>query len=433
MAALALAALPAAEALANSPFFGSPRHDQMCERIYVEPPIIAQLLADAANDELPPEVRDDAQLRADLIQAHFQATLDSATRFKTRTCTRLNEIQVLGTHNSYKVKPFPSLQSLLNDILGVLAEGFEYSNDPFATQFGEQGVRQIEIDVFLDGQGGLFSEQVAEQRIEEAMLPPDPPHDEEGVLDQPGVKVLHIQDIDFRTHCLTLEECLLQVKDWSDMNPDHLPIAILVEAKDSAIPLEGAAIPEPFDLAGLIEVEDVIRSVFPDDRILSPDDVRKGAPTLEEVVTGGGWPRLGEVRGQVYFLLDNGGGLRDAYVAAYPSLAGAVFFTDSPIGTPEAAFVKLNGPDDSPGLIADLVEAGYIVRTRADSDTEEARANDTTRRDSALSSGAQFVSTDYPVPDPFIGTPYFVEIPGDGIARCNPINAPLFCEDGLLE
>ena len=42
----------------------------------------------------------------------------------------------------------------------------------------------------------------------------------------------------------------------------------------------------------------------------------------------------------------------------------------------------------------------------------------------ALASGAQWVSTDYPVPNPAFGTGYQVMIPGGMPARCNPISAP---------
>ena len=45
-------------------------------------------------------------------------------------------------------------------------------------------------------------------------------------------------------------------------------------------------------------------------------------------------------------------------------------------------------------------------------------------RDAAIASGAQFVSTDYPVPDPDFGTGYMVAIPDGMPARCNPISAP---------
>ena len=64
-----------------------------------------------------------------------------------------------------------------------------------------------------------------------------------------------------------------------------------------------------------------------------------------------------------------------------------------------------------------------LVRTRADADTVQARSNDTTMRDAALAGGAQFVSTDYEVPDPRFG-PYVVRIPGGTPARCNPVTAP---------
>ena len=83
--------------------------------------------------------------------------------------------------------------------------------------------------------------------------------------------------------------------------------------------------------------------------------------------------------------------------------------------------------------IPDLVAAGYLVRTRADADTVEARAGNTVPRDAALASGAQFVSTDYPVEDPAFGTGYVVRIPGGMPARCNPVNAPPACREAGLE
>jgi hypothetical protein len=90
----------------------------------------------------------------------------------------------------------------------------------------------------------------------------------------------------------------------------------------------------------------------------------------------------------------------------------------------------VNDPD--PGQIADLVRDGYIVRTRADADTLEARANSTERRELALSSGAQYVSTDYAVPD-LSFSDYQVTIPDGSPGRCNPVNAPPGCRNAALE
>jgi hypothetical protein len=80
------------------------------------------------------------------------------------------------------------------------------------------------------------------------------------------------------------------------------------------------------------------------------------------------------------------------------------------------------------------VKKGYIVRTRSDEPTEQARKNDTARRDLVLGTGAQIISTDYPLSEPASWTGYSVGLPGGLVARCNPVNKPAAgCLDGLLE
>jgi hypothetical protein len=290
--------------------------------------------------------------------------------------------------------------------------------------------------VFTDPDGGLFADPAGPRVVAQAGLPPDlPPHDPNGVLRRPGLKVFHVQDIDFRSRCLTLVACLRTIKRWSDDNPRHLPLTILLELKDDPIPDPGFGfvIPRQFGPADVDAVDREIRSVFSERQLLTPDDVRGRHPTLEDAVLKRGWPRLGEARGKVLFALDNEGEEKRLYLAGHPSLRGRVLFTSSRPGAPEAAFVKLNDPLDDGALIRDLVARGYIIRTRADADTEQARTGDTTQRDAALASGAQFVSTDYPVPNPDFGTGYFVDLPGVGTARCNPVNAPRNCRGKHLE
>jgi hypothetical protein len=79
------------------------------------------------------------------------------------------------------------------------------------------------------------------------------------------------------------------------------------------------------------------------------------------------------------------------------------------------------------------VKDGFIVRTRSDADLVEARNRDVTRRDIALRSGAQIVSTDFEVAVPAIGGDYVVQIPGGTPARCNPVNAPKRCKPSDVE
>jgi hypothetical protein len=331
---------------------------------------------------------------------------------------RLNHIQVVGSHNSYHIRP----QGRVGRAFPI--EAWQYDHLPLDQQFTSQGVRQIELDIFADPAGGLYATPAAAVRLNE---PFDVP-----ALQTPGFKTLHIQDLDYQSTCWTFVECLVTVRDWSDANPGHAPLAILVEVKDEEVPitLPGLDFVVPIQVGPeeLDALDAEILSVFPEEQIITPDEVRGERETLAEAIEHDGWPTLGDSRGRVIFLLDNGGGIKADYVAGHPSLRGRVLFTSSGPGEAEAAFLKLNDSFGDFDQIQEAVAAGYIVRTRADGDTVEARTNDTRRRDAAIASGAQFVSSDYPAPDPDFGTGYFVQIPGGMPAACNPISAPTDCD-----
>jgi hypothetical protein len=64
-------------------------------------------------------------------------------------------------------------------------------------------------------------------------------------------------------------------------------------------------------------------------------------------------------------------------------------------GNPNAAFRIINDPIKNFEKIKNLVALGYMVRTRADADTQEARNNDYNRFEKAKASGAQVITTDY--------------------------------------
>ncbi len=348
-------------------------------------------------------------------------------------CVALNEIQVVGSHNSYHLRP---RTALLQAFVGVdpAALEWEYSNRPLGEQFGDQGIRQIELDVFADPDGGLYADRLALTLIGQD------PASGEPALEEPGFKVLHVQHADFESTCLTFVLCLEAIKTWSDANPRHVPIMVLIEAKDEGF--FEPALPTPVFIGAqeFRELEGEIVSVFPLDRIVTPDDVRGPHASLEDAILADGWPLLGEVRGKVMFGLDNGG-KRDLYLDGDPSLSGRLIFPNSFPGQPDAGFVKVNDPLGDPTLIADLVDAGYIVRTRADAGLSQGRTGDTTQRDAALASGAQFVSTDFKDPStivsldptqPFLAT-YEVDLPDGLAARCNPVSAPDWCRSAQLE
>jgi len=341
---------------------------------------------------------------------------------------RLNQVQVIGSHNSYHLVASPEESELRRSFIGDEEDKLLYNHAPLKHQFGHQKVRQIELDLFADAQGGLYASPLL--RSATGGGPYDP------AMNDPGTKVLHVQDVDYRSNCLSLVTCLKKLRRWSDANPTHLPIAVLLELKDEPLDIGDFpfVIPEPFDVAALATVDAEIRSVFSPRRIISPDDVRGTRPTLEAAVLNEGWPTLRESRGKVMFLMDNGGEYRTRYLQGHPNLEGRPIFTNALPGEPDAAFVKMNDAKADGDAIRDLVAAGYVVRTRADADTLEARAEDTSTRDAALASGAQWVSTDYPVPEyaQALGKDYVAEIPGGTVARCNPVNAPSGCQDDAV-
>jgi hypothetical protein len=335
---------------------------------------------------------------------------------------RLNDIQVLASHNSYHIEPEPVLLSLLHAFLGPAADGFEYTHRPLADEL-DAGVRQIELDVFVDDPGGgRFAHPKAVAMF--GVAPPDP------ALGGPGLKVFHVQEVDFRSTCPTLGDCLTEVRDWSDAHPRHLPITIQIEPKDDTIPDPGLGFVQPIPWTGpaFAELQHEVDSVFPARRVLTPAEARGHAPTLADAVRAGRWPALDRVRGQMLFVLDDHGAKRDAYRAQFPDLASRRIFVDVPETDPDAAIMVVNDPVADGDRIRTLVREGFIVRTRADADTVQARSGDTTMRDAAFASGAQYVSTDYIFPDPRFGTGYVVDLPGDSTARCDPVRVAVRCQ-----
>lgn len=356
-----------------------------------------------------------------------RADCSTITDANTDDCIRLNEIQVLGTHNSYHIAPSAPLQAAL----GARARNIDYTHRPLAEQLSTLGIRQFELDVFADPKGGHYASPAA-FRMAKGLEPLGPE------LRRPGLKVLHVQDIDYRTTCTTFKACLIAIRDWSRKHPQHVPIMILVEAKDS-VPSDpdeiGFVQPVPFDRERLLTIDAEIRDVFDLDHVITPDRIRGRHATLRAAIEADGWPTLRASRGKLLVALDNTEEHRLAYLQGAPALQRRVMFVSSPPGEPSAAFLKLNevlkGEEDA---IQRAVKDGYLVRTRADIPTDEARTGSTVRRDAAFRSGAHYVSTDYPEESPF-GSGYRARLPGaeNLPARCNPVTAPPGCRNEWLE
>ena len=143
---------------------------------------------------------------------------------------KLNQIQVIGTHNSYHAGIAPNESKLWQAKYADAYKGLDYQHQPLPQQF-DSGVRQIELDVYADTQGGLYAHPSGPKSVAAASLPADPDFDPNGLMNKPGFKVMHVQDVDYRSTCQPFIGCLEQIKEWSHAHPNHVPIFILVETK----------------------------------------------------------------------------------------------------------------------------------------------------------------------------------------------------------
>ncbi|ATY58325.1 PLC-like TIM beta alpha-barrel domain [Cordyceps militaris] len=355
----------------------------------------------------------------------------------TEGALRMNEIQVVGTHNSYHVEADPAEQSFMarftNDAIN-----FRYSHSALDVQLEYNRVRSMELDILADPDGGNYAKPLI-RRLVGLPFPSDPTYATN------STKVLHVPDLDVGGVCASVVQCLRIVKRWLDAHPRAVPVPILLELKTAESVgrmIGGANVIAWNDTALLDWLDAEIRSVFPREQMVLPDDLRRhDLPTLEAAVLQRGWPDLDAARGRVFFVMDNGPvhPVRTAYIDGRPNLEGRVIFTNAAPGDPDCAFQKHNDPttEDAVADIQKQVAAGYWVRTRADVplDTVLRDKCDTARRDAALRSGAQIVSTDFPAYGPSArwGCDYAVRMPGGRPARCNPVNGPRWCDEALLE
>lgn len=332
---------------------------------------------------------------------------------------RIDQIQVIGTHNSYK-RPLPPDELAAHGAVDAEgAAGIDYAHPPLREQL-DMGLRSLELDVYHDPQGGRFLRPPGAHR--RGYRAPPWNTAELAQMRAPGFKVMHLADIDFRSTCVSLRACLAIVRDWSQAHPRHVPILVLINAKDGQGG-PGSTPPLSFDAQAFDALDAEIRASIPASQLLVPDDVQGDAPSLREAIRGRGWPTLAQARGKLLFALDENPRKVALYRGQRRSLEGRVMFVNTAEeDSPAAAYFTLNDPFGDGCRIARALADGFLVRTRADADTVEARSGDIRRRDAAFASGAQVVSTDYPARYPDVGR-YRVGFADGGFVRAGPSRA----------
>jgi hypothetical protein len=327
----------------------------------------------------------------------------------------MNQIQVIGSHNSYKQAIDPKLFAVLQKADSASFSKIDYEHATLTEQL-DLGLLALEIDVYADTQGGKYAHPKGLD-----LAPGQPAYDAAGLMKQPGFKVFHIQDLDYRSNAPTFKLALQELKKWSLAHPTHNPIFITMNAKSEALKRPGFSVPEPFTSTVFEALDKEILDNLGADQLITPDQVRGKYATLESAVLHRNWPTLRAAQGKFVFVLDELGEKRATYIQGHPSLKGRVLFADAEPGTPEAAIYILNNAKKDLATIKALVQKGYIIRTRADSDTQEARRNDKSSFEAAQQSGAQIISTDYYRPSTHFKSDYVISFPGGKYFRPDPV------------
>lgn len=336
----------------------------------------------------------------------------------------MNDIQVMGSHNSFKARIPAAVMARIRAAEPKMAEGLDYYHLPLTRQL-DAGVRQLELDIFADPDGGRYADPKGEAWAKAAG---ETTGFDRAAMQKPGFKVFHIPDVDYLSTCETLVRCLGEIDRWSRAHPRHLPIMITINAADTPS-RPGISTPIPLDDPQLLDTLDrEIHRAIPAKRLITPDEVRGGAATLRDAVRHRGWLSLAAARGRIYVLFDVRPAVSDVYRTGHASLAGRAMFGWYPEDQPEAAIEIVQDPLAEGDRIRKLVRDGYIVRTRTDANTIEARRNNRTKAAAAMASGAQAVSTDYypGAPDP-LQLGFAITLPGGAMARCSPVRIPAGC------
>jgi hypothetical protein len=276
---------------------------------------------------------------------------------------RLHQLQWIGTHNSYHIAPHPRLEKWIALAGKSILEGIQYTHRPLQEQLSKLQVRQLELDVYADPEGGLFSKPIgaamAGDSSDAGELNPNP----DGALDQPGFKILHAPGFDYLTRVATLSDALQQIREWSDRSPGHLPVLVMIELKESSPASAGVSLVK-FDRQILQQLDALIHASFPRQQLLLPVDLKpEGVETIRDAVLQQGWPTLAQARGKLIFALDNEGPWVDRYLDAQEGdRQKATLFVSVEPTHPMAAWMKRNDPVGQFEEIQSLVRRNSIWR-----------------------------------------------------------------------
>lgn len=279
-----------------------------------------------------------------IFNGDLSAALENGVKF--------NELTFLGTHNSYQRYHESESSGCGNDEKGAPIT--------LSDQL-DSGLRSLEIDI-------------------------------ETVVDETGTHFLcmHSPLLDMETNCYSFEKALEELTVWSDNNPGHLPITIIIEPKPVFIPLENM---EFFSLKAANALDATVREAL-GDKLVTPADVMGNYSSLREMRENDAWPLAKDMLGKFAVILHPCSVTSD-YIGQDESIKTQSLFPMVNIKDKDKSYASFLLINDAQLLLkksASLADGNYMIRTRADLSGQYSA----TTFSAASASAANIISTDYP-------------------------------------
>ena len=279
---------------------------------------------------------------------------------------KLNEIAILGTHNSYQTLATKETRFLMNIIEAITFEKFglntfDFEMDTLTEQL-EMGIRNVEIDIeTLD----------KDNKIE--------------------FKVTHNSIVDNASSAYDFTKAMEEIKLWSDNNPDHIPVIIIVEPKSFVIEVNGM---KKFSLDYAKEVDEILENTL-GDSLLTPKDMLRDYASFKEMRENDDWLTLKEAQGKILVLLHDCD-VTESYIALDESIKTQKMFPMlryDDRNESYTSFILENDAWNADSRKSESIdECKLIVRTRADKYPDYSDE----RYEVTENCGSQIITTDFP-------------------------------------
>ncbi len=318
---------------------------------------------------------------ASFFDGDLKAELEAGIKF--------NELSFIATHNSYQTTSTDTTKKLyrnLSDItFGIVKPNkVDFESETLTDQLN-CGIRSLEIDIEVFDRDGEIS-----------------------------FTCMHIPNIEMTTSCYDFALAMKEIAMWSDNNPDHLPITVIIEPKETFLPLKDM---KKFSIGYADDFDSVLHETL-GEKLFTPDDMLRDYASFGEMRKADDWCKVSDMLGKVLILLHDCN-TTEKYISADETLRSQAMFPmlrEEDIERDCASFLLINEPDELLEIQDTVIDENkLIVRTRTDEFTKVTEK----RYELAMKSKANIISTDFPPRTDNTADSYIVSFSGKTVRKAN--------------